>query len=152
VERGCILHKLKEMSWENRHTFDRWLKANAVVGFVFTAALVAMALIGPDLARPDEGAVANNAAGSEAPVADGVTVAGAHADEAAEPLYPGRHIASCRPAPIAGCLCVTDTGQASVFPKFVSDPADPAGPMRDGEYSRMLQWLRLTCQAVARSR
>jgi hypothetical protein len=151
VERGCILHKLKDMSREDRHAFDRWLKANAVVGFVFTAALVAMALIGPDLARTDEAAISNSTAGSEAPVAEGRAVAGAHAKEADESLYPGRRIASCKPAPIAGCLCETGTGQVSIFPQFVSDAADPANPMRD-EYSRMVRWLRLTCQAVARSR
>jgi hypothetical protein len=34
------------MSPEDRHTFDRWLKANAVVGSIFAAGLFAMALAG----------------------------------------------------------------------------------------------------------
>jgi hypothetical protein len=136
-----ILHRLKDMSQEDRRTFHRWLKANAVIGFTFAAALMAMVLIGSDLARPDEAAVAINTNGSEGPVTGGAAIAGARADEATEPLYPGRRIASCKPAPIVGCLCETDTGRASIFPQ-------PVGS--DGEYSQMVQWLRLTCQAIRR--
>jgi hypothetical protein len=145
-----ILHQLKDMSREDRRTFNRWLKANAVIGFMFAAGLVTMALIGSDLARPDEAAVANNTKGSEAPVTRGPATASAHADEAAEPLYPGRHIASCKPAPIVGCLCETDTGHASILPPSVSDASDPAKLMRDGKYSQIVQWLRLTCQTIRR--
>ena len=145
-----ILHQLKEMSREDRRTFYRWLKANAAIGFMFAAALMTMAIVGSDLARPDEAAVAINTNGSKAPVTGGAAAAGAHADEAAEPLYPGRHIAICKPAPIVGCLCETDTGHASIFPQFVSDASDPAKLKRDGEYSQMVQWLRLTCQTIGR--
>jgi hypothetical protein len=136
-----ILHQLKDMSREDRRAFYLWLKANAVIGLMFAAALMAMALIGSDLARPNA---------SEAPVARRSATAGAHADEATEPLYPGRHIASCKPAPIVGCLCQTDTGHASIFPQSVSDASDPARLKRDGEYSQMIQWLRLTCQTIRR--
>ena len=144
-----ILHQLKDMSREDRATFYRWLKANAVIGLMFVAALMGMVLIGSDLARPDEAAVAINTNGSKAPVTGGAAAAGAHADEAAEPLYPGRHIASCKPAPIVGCLCETE-GHASIFPQSVSDASDPAKLKRDSEYSQMVQWLRLTCQMVRR--
>jgi hypothetical protein len=145
-----ILHQLKDMSQEDRRTFYRWLKANAVTGFMFAAALMAMAIIGSDFARPDEAAVAIHTNGSEASVTGGAATA--HADEAAEPLYPGRHIASCKPAPIVGCLCETDTGHASIFPQSVSDASasDPAKLKRDDEYSQMVQWLRLTCQTIRR--
>ena len=134
----------------DRRTFYRSLKANAVIGFMFAAVLMAMAFIGSDLARPDEAAVAINTNGSKAPVARSSATAGAYADESTEPLYPGRHIASCKPAPIVGCLCETDTGHASIFPQFVSDASDPAKLKRDGEYSQMVQWLRLTCQTIRR--
>jgi hypothetical protein len=106
-----------------------------------------MALIGSDLARPDEAALAINTKGSEAPVTGGAATA--HPDEAAEPLYPGRHIASCKPAPIVGCLCETE-GHASIFPQSVSEASDPANLKRDSEYSQMVQWLRLTCQTIRR--
>ena len=145
-----ILHQLKDMSREDRRTFYRWLKANAVIGFMFAAGLMTMVLIGSDLARPDEAAVAINTNSSKAPVTGGAAAAGAHADEAAEPLYPGRHIASCKPAPIVGCLCETDTGHASIFPQSVSDAFDSAKLKREGEYSQMVQWLRLTCQTIRR--
>jgi hypothetical protein len=144
------IHQLKDMSREDRATFYRWLKANAVIGLMFVAALMGMVLIGSDLARPDEAAVAISTNGSEGLVARGSATAGAQADEATEPLYPGRHIASCKPAPIVGCLCETDTGHASIFPQFVSDASDPAKLKRDGEYSQMVQWLRLTCQTIGR--
>jgi hypothetical protein len=143
-----ILHQLKYMSREDRRTFYRWLKTNAVIGLMFAAALMAMAIIGSDLARPDEAAVAINTNGSEAPVARSSATAGAYADESTEPLYPGRHIASCKPAPIVGCLCETDIGHASIFPQ--SDASDPAELRRDGEYSQMVRWLRLTCQTIRR--
>jgi hypothetical protein len=143
-----IPQPLKDMSREDRRTFYRWLKANAVIGLMFAAALMAMAVIGSDLARPDEAAVAINTNGSEAPAARGSATAGAHADEANEPLYPGRHIANCKPTPIVGCLCETDIGHASIF--LQSDTSDPAELKRDGEYSQMVQWLRLTCQTIRR--
>jgi hypothetical protein len=136
------------MSREDRRTFYRWLKANAVIGFMFAAALMAMAIVGSGLARPDEAAVAINTNRSEAPVTGGAATA--HADKAAEPLYPGRHIANCKPAPIVGCLCETDTEHASIFPQSVSDASDPAKLKRDDEYSQMVQWLRLTCQMIRR--
>jgi hypothetical protein len=74
----------------------------------------------------------------------------ARADESSDELYPGRYVANCKPAPIVGCLCGTDTGHASIFPQSVSDVSDPAKLKRDGEYSQMVQWLRLTCQTIRR--
>jgi hypothetical protein len=74
----------------------------------------------------------------------------ARADESSDALYPGRYVANCKPAPIVGCLCETDKGRVSIFPQLVSDASDPAKPVRDGEYSQMVQWLRLTCQTIRR--
>src|SRR6266566_883659 len=88
------------------HTFERWLKANAVVGFVLITALIAMALVGSDLARPDEAVIKY----SEAPAADKLTAAGPHAVEATDPLYPGRYVATCKPGPMFGCVCEADSG------------------------------------------
>jgi hypothetical protein len=70
--------------------------------------------------------------------------------ESSDALYPGRYVANCKPTPIVGCLCETDTGHASIFPQSVSDASDSAMPARDGEYSQMVQWLRLTCQTIRR--
>jgi hypothetical protein len=42
-----IVHTYRQMSAEDPG-FDRWLKANAVVGSIFAAALVAMAVAGSD--------------------------------------------------------------------------------------------------------
>ena len=36
----------KHLSAEDRRAFDRWIRANAVVGFLGVAALVAMAVVG----------------------------------------------------------------------------------------------------------
>jgi hypothetical protein len=77
----------------------------------------------------------------------------AGADEATEPLYPGRYVAHCKPAPISGCVCETDLlGQASTFSPVSSETEDRTDHIQDIEYRRMLEWLRLTCAAVTQSR
>jgi hypothetical protein len=127
------------------HTFERWLKANAVVGFVLITALIAMALVGSDLARPDEAVIKY----SEAPAADKLTAAGPHAVEATDPLYPGRYVATCKPGPMFGCVCEADSGrQLSIFPQFTSDAGYLTVSNLEVEYLRMIEWLRRTCQAV----
>jgi hypothetical protein len=47
------------LSSEDQRTFDRWLKANAVLGLIFGALLVAMALAGSMAVGPPDAAVAN---------------------------------------------------------------------------------------------
>ena len=85
-------------------------------------------------------------------LAAGLTVTGAHAAEAAEPLYPGRYVATCKPAPVFGCVCETDSaGPAPTLPLLANESDADNSRMRDGEYSRMIEWLRLTCQAVTQS-
>ena len=151
---GGVLHQLRNMSREDRHAFDGWLKANAAAGLVLMAVLIAMALVSSRSARPDEAAVMNGMKGPGGPaVTDGFSAAGPHADEAAtEPLYPGRHNAICKPAPILGCLCETNAGQVSIFPQLASEDANPVAPIRDSEYVRLVEWLRLTCQRVVNSK
>jgi len=43
---GRISESYQKMSAEDRIEFNRWLKANAVVASIFSAALVAMAFVG----------------------------------------------------------------------------------------------------------
>ena len=150
-----MLHKIESMSPEDRHTFDRWLKANAVVGFVLLAALIAMALVGSNSATPDEAAVANGTKDSAVlpPAVRRSAVAGVHADGTAEPQYPGRHAANCKPGPLFGCVCETGSGRKlSIFPQLTSVADDSSRQTGDIEYLRMVEWLRRTCQVLTESR
>jgi hypothetical protein len=47
------------LSLEDQRTFDRWLEANAVVGLILAAGLVAMALVGSGLEAPRDAMVAD---------------------------------------------------------------------------------------------
>ena len=75
------------------------------------------------------------------------TIAAAQAD-VSDALYPGRHTARCTPAPIFGCVCTIDpSGEAFMF----TDPdrsAEHHLDVADSEYSRMISWLRRTCEAL----
>jgi len=66
--KGFILYSVARMSREDRHTFDRWLEANAVVGLMFAAALVAVALIGANSAPPGDTAIASGMQPRDIPV------------------------------------------------------------------------------------
>jgi hypothetical protein len=68
IGKGFILYSVARMSREDRHAFDRWLKANAVVGLMFAAALVAMALIGANSAPPGDTAIASGMQPRDIPV------------------------------------------------------------------------------------
>jgi hypothetical protein len=143
-----LLRNFASMSREDRRTFDRWLIANTVVGFLWVIALIPMALIGSNSARPDEGALANSTSDVPAPAVRGSAVAGTRANEATDPLYPGRYVATCKPGPMFGCVCEADSGrQLSIFPQF-SDAGYLTAPNQEIEYLRMVEWLRRTCQAV----
>lgn len=52
---------------EDRQSFDRWMKRNAVAGAIFAAAFIAMAILGSQPATPPETAVAS---GSKADAVD----------------------------------------------------------------------------------
>ena len=64
-------------------------------------------------------------------------------------LYPGGHAARCIPAPIFGCVCtIAPSGEAVMFTDLDS-MADPHfKDAADSEYSRMIAWLRRTCEAL----
>jgi hypothetical protein len=49
----------EKLSPEDQHTFNRWLKANAIGGAIFAIALIAMALAGSRSAVPRDGEVAS---------------------------------------------------------------------------------------------
>ena len=52
MTKGQISRMYQQLSTEDRRTFDRWLKANTVIGSIFSAALVAMALSASDPSVP----------------------------------------------------------------------------------------------------
>jgi len=63
--------------------------------------------------------------------AGGIT--GARADDASGALYPGQYVTNCKPAPIVGCVCESDsTGQMPQLPQSTSE----SRRIRDIEYSQ----------------
>src|SRR5215470_9347974 len=78
------------------------------------------------------------------------TIAAAQADVSdAANLYPGRHSARCTPAPIFGCVCTIDpSGEALMFTDLDSMANHDFKDVADSEYSRMISWLRRTCEAL----
>jgi len=86
--------------------------------------------------------------------ADGFNLA--NADELAEPLYPGRYVANCKPAPGFGCICDTDstsqvstsTSQVSTLSPVNSETRNDNGHIQDVELRRLVEWMRLTCAAI----
>jgi hypothetical protein len=80
------------------------------------------------------------------------TIAAAQADvTGAANLYPGVHAARCRPAPIFGCVCTIDPlGEAVMFSDLDSMADHDFKDVVDSEYSRMISWLRRTCEALTR--
>jgi hypothetical protein len=69
MHKGGILRQYKDMSTEDRRTFDRWLKANVVIGSIIAAGLVAMALASSDALGP-RSAIANDPASTGAQAAE----------------------------------------------------------------------------------
>jgi hypothetical protein len=49
MTKGQIFAKYKHLSPEDQRTFDRWLRANAIVGSLLWAGLLAIALSGPHI-------------------------------------------------------------------------------------------------------
>ena len=75
----------------------------------------------------------------------------ANADELAEPLYPGRYVANCKPAAGFGCICDTDsTSQVSTLSSVSSETRN--GHIQDVEFRRLVEWMRLTCAAITQPR
>jgi hypothetical protein len=66
-------------------------------------------------------------------------------------LYPGRYVAVCKPAPIIGCLCSSDSqSEMSVFPEPTGAADHRSKDVRDTEYLQMVTWLRRTCALLTR--
>jgi hypothetical protein len=47
------MREYQKLSPEDQRTFDRWLKANAILGAIFAVGMLAMALAGINSAGPD---------------------------------------------------------------------------------------------------
>jgi hypothetical protein len=60
MENGYISRSYMKMSPQDRRTFDRWLKANAILGFIFAVGIVAMSVAGFNSGGPRDAAVAEN--------------------------------------------------------------------------------------------
>ena len=60
MENGYISRNYMKMSPEDRRTFDRWLKANAIFGLLFGVGIIAMAVAGFNSGGPRDAAVAEN--------------------------------------------------------------------------------------------
>ncbi len=60
VENGYISRNYMKMSSDDRRTFDRWLKANAIIALIFAAGVIAMAVAGYNSGGARDGAVAEN--------------------------------------------------------------------------------------------
>lgn len=56
---------LQNWSPQDRSEFDRWIKANAVIGSLLAAGLLAMAIAGMPSTGPGDAASAGNSQGSE---------------------------------------------------------------------------------------
>jgi hypothetical protein len=81
----------------------------------------------------------------------GPTIAAAQADVSdAANLYPGGHAARCIPAPIFGCVCSIDPSGEAVMFADLDSMADHhfKDDLADSEHSRMISWLRRTCESL----
>jgi hypothetical protein len=66
-------------------------------------------------------------------------------------LYPGRCVGVCKPAPIIGCLCASDShGEISVFPELTGAADHRPEDVKGTEYLQMVTWLRRTCTSPTR--
>jgi len=63
--KGHIAFHYKRMSPEDQRTFDRWLKANAILGSILAAGIFVMALAGSRSVGPRDAAVASTTKASD---------------------------------------------------------------------------------------
>jgi hypothetical protein len=68
MRKGDISLYYQRMSREDQRTFNRWLKANAILGLIFAAGIIAMALAGSRSVGPRDAAVANTSKASDVAV------------------------------------------------------------------------------------
>jgi len=59
--KGNVSSYYKKLSVEDQRTFDRWLKANAILGSIFAVIIIAMALMGSRSVGPGDAAVTSSA-------------------------------------------------------------------------------------------
>jgi hypothetical protein len=84
--------------------------------------------------------------------ADGSAITVARADDSSENLYPGQYAANCKPASIGGCVCETDPAGEVLTPSRLTNETDNHNSrIRNAKYLRMIEWLRLTCNAIFQS-
>jgi hypothetical protein len=60
VENGYLSRNYMKMSSDDGRSFDRWLKANAIIGLIFAVGVIAMAVAGYNSGGARDGAVAEN--------------------------------------------------------------------------------------------
>ena len=68
--KGGISFHYRGLSPEDQRTFDRWLKANAVVGAIFATGLVVMALTGARSVAPRDAELASRTKASDVAVSE----------------------------------------------------------------------------------
>src|SRR6266852_4341483 len=68
--KGGIASYYTGLSREGRRTFDRWLKANAIVGAIFATALIVMALTGSRSVGPRDAELASRTKASDVAVSE----------------------------------------------------------------------------------
>jgi hypothetical protein len=68
--KGGIVFYYRGLSLEDQRTFDRWLKANAVVGAIFATGLIAMALTGARSVGPRDAELASRTKASDVAVSE----------------------------------------------------------------------------------
>jgi hypothetical protein len=70
VDNGYLSRAYRKMSREDRRTFDRWIKANAIIGLIFVVGLFAMALVGYGSREPRGAPVAQRGEPSHVATSD----------------------------------------------------------------------------------
>jgi hypothetical protein len=68
--KGRIAFYYRRLSPDDQRTFDRWLKANAIVGAIFASGLIAMALTGSRFVGPRDAEVASRTKASDVTVSE----------------------------------------------------------------------------------
>jgi len=68
--KGRTAFHYRRLSAEDQRTFDRWLKANAIVGAILATGLIAMALTGSKSVGPRDAEVASSTKASDVAVSE----------------------------------------------------------------------------------
>jgi len=68
--KGGMVSYYRGLSREDQRTFDRWLKANAIVGAIFATGLIVMALTGSRSVGPRDAELASRTKASDVAVSE----------------------------------------------------------------------------------